>query len=111
MKKAILLMTAIIAAKGGVLLIDEFETAIHTSAMDKVYRWILKTCKQLNVQLFLTTHSKEALEKVLALNNDEELRGEISLHTLYQIDNKNVVRTLPADKAINIEKKLGQELR
>ena len=32
MKKAILLMSAVIAAKDGILLLDEFETAIHTSA-------------------------------------------------------------------------------
>lgn len=32
MKKAILLMSAVIAAKDGILLLDEFKTAIHTSA-------------------------------------------------------------------------------
>ena len=111
MKKAILLMSAVIAAKGGILLIDEFETAIHTSAMEKVYGWILKTCKKLDVQLFLTTHSKEALDKVLLLSEDEELKGDISLFTLFNIDNKNLVRKLDAEKAIEAEKKFGQELR
>ena len=32
MKKAVLLMSAVIAAKDGILLLDEFETAIHTSS-------------------------------------------------------------------------------
>ncbi len=49
MKKAILLMSAVIKAKDGILLLDEFETAIHTSAMDKVFQWILNTCLKLNV--------------------------------------------------------------
>lgn len=47
MKKAILLMSAVIRAKDGVLLLDEFETAIHTSAMEKTFKWILQTCKKI----------------------------------------------------------------
>lgn len=65
MKKAILLMSAVIKAKGGILLLDEFETAIHTSAMEKTFQWILETCQKLHVQLFLTSHSKEAIDMVL----------------------------------------------
>lgn len=34
-KKAILLISAVVSAKNGILLLDEFETAIHTSAMIK----------------------------------------------------------------------------
>ena len=65
MKKAILLMSAVLKAQNGILLLDEFETAIHTSAMDRTFRWILETCLKLNVQVFLTSHSKEAIDKVL----------------------------------------------
>ena len=65
MKKAILLLSAVVRAKNGILLLDEFETAIHTSAMDSVFSWILESAKRLNVQVFLTSHSKEAIEKVL----------------------------------------------
>ena len=46
MKKAILLMSAVITAQNGILLLDEFETAIHTSAMIKVFSWILRACKK-----------------------------------------------------------------
>ena len=60
MKKAILLMSAVIAAKDGILLLDEFKTAIHTSAMNKTFKWIIESCKKLNVQVFMTSHSKEA---------------------------------------------------
>lgn len=41
MKKAVLLMSAVIAAEDGVLLIDEFETAIHTSAMQNLMLLLL----------------------------------------------------------------------
>ncbi|MBR1721031.1 MAG: AAA family ATPase [Treponema sp.] len=111
MKKAILLMSAVVVAKNGILLIDEFETAIHTSIMTKIYSWILKTCKKLGVQLFLTTHSKEALQKVLALNSDPYLKDEITLYTLYKIDGKNLARRLSAERAIEADENFGQELR
>lgn len=111
LKKALWLVTSVLATKDGVLLIDEFETAIHTSVMNKLFTWIFKACKKYNVQLFLTTHSKEALQKVLALNSDPELKDEITLYTLYKIDGKNVARRLSAERAIEADENFGQELR
>ena len=40
-------MSAVIAAKDGILLLDEFETAIHTSAMNKTFKWIIESCKKI----------------------------------------------------------------
>ena len=111
LKKAIWLVASVIAHKNGVLLIDEFETAIHTSVMDNLFSWIFKAAKRFNVQLFLTTHSKEALQKVLALNSEPELKNEITLYTLYKIDGKTIARRLSAERAIEADKNFGQELR
>lgn len=83
MKKAILLMSAVVKAKNGILLLDEFETAIHTSAMNKTFHWILRTCRKLNVQVFLTSHSKEAIDKVLKCA--PEIQDDIALSMLEQI--------------------------
>lgn len=110
-KKTLWLVSAVVASKNGVLLIDEFETAIHTSAMDKIFSWILKTCKKLNVQLFMTTHNKEALQKVLALNSEPELKDDITLFTLYRKDGKNIARKLSAERAIEADENFNQELR
>lgn len=65
MKKALTMLNAIVSAENGVVLIDEFETALHTSAMSEVFKFILDVSKKLNVQLFLTTHSIEAVDKLL----------------------------------------------
>lgn len=109
MKKAVLLMSAVIAARGGILLLDEFETAIHTSAMDKIFKWILNTCIELNVQLFLTSHSKEAIEKVLKCA--PELWDKIALYTLYKDEEGSSVRRLTGSKAIEVQDNMGLELR
>lgn len=109
MKKAILLMSAVIKAKNGILLLDEFETAIHTSAMDKTFKWILETCKKLNVQVFMTTHSKEAIDKVLKCS--ENLKNDITVFTMYKDDEEISVRRLDGPKAIEVQDEMGLELR
>lgn len=109
MKKAILLMSSVITSKNGILLLDEFETAIHTSAMDGIFKWILDTCLKLNVQVFLTSHSKEAIEKVLKCSPD--LQSRINLYTLYKKDNQSLVRKLTCFEAIEANDSLGLELR
>jgi len=65
MKKALTILNALVSAENGIVIIDEFETAIHTTAMENVFRFMITVAKELNVQLFLTTHSIEAVDKVL----------------------------------------------
>lgn len=109
MKKALLLLSAVVKARNGVLLLDEFETAIHTSAMDAIFSWLLKSALKLNVQVFLTSHSKEAIEKIMQCSS--ELQPYINLYTLYKFEGKNYVRTMTCREAINAQDNLGLELR
>ena len=109
MKKALLLMSAVIKAQNGILLLDEFETAIHTSAMNRVFKWILETCCKLNVQVFLTSHSEEAINKVLSCS--EQLQQDMALYTLYKDGEGNSVRRLDAKKAVDVKENMGLELR
>lgn len=109
MKKAILILGALVKAKGGILLLDEFETAIHTSAMDRVFGWILEKAEELDVQVFLTSHSKEAIDKVLRCGPEQQER--ITLYTLYQHDKRSLVRRLEGREAVYAQEDLGLELR
>jgi len=105
----LLLMSAIVKAKDGILLLDEFETAIHTSVMSDVFSWILKTSKRLNVQLFLTSHSEEAIKKILTC--DEKLKKSIRVVTLAKINGETKARVLNVDDALMLNSKFGMELR
>lgn len=109
MKKALLLLSAIVSCRNGILLLDEFETAIHTSAMDSIFSWLLKSALKLNVQIFLTSHSEEAIRKLLRV--DEELQDYINVYTLYEHESKNYVRRMTCREAINAQDNLGLELR
>lgn len=109
MKKAILLLSAVVKARNGILLLDEFETAIHTSAMNSVFSWLLDSAIKMNVQVFLTSHSKEAIEKIMQCS--EGLQPYINLYTLYNFGGKNYVRMMTCQEAINAKDNLGLELR
>jgi AAA15 family ATPase/GTPase len=53
---------ALVNCKDGVLLIDEVEGGFHYSVLPDVWKLIFKTAKDLNVQVFATTHSKDCIE-------------------------------------------------
>lgn len=109
MKKALLLLSSMLYSKDGVLLLDEFETAIHTSAMDHIFSWLLNSALKLNVQVFLTSHSKEAINKVLRC--DKEICDKISYYTLFNYEGKNLVRKLSCDDAIKLQDQGGMDIR
>ncbi len=48
--------------RGGVLLVDEFENAIHTELLTEFAGLVHDLATELNVQVFLSTHSKEAID-------------------------------------------------
>lgn len=61
------------SAENGVLLIDEFENAIHVELMPDFSYFIDELSKEFNVQVFLTSHSKECIDsfvETLADNDD-----------------------------------------
>jgi AAA15 family ATPase/GTPase len=55
-------------ARNGVLLIDEFETAIHKSLLVNFTRFVQELAERFNVQVFLTSHSKECIDSFI-MNN------------------------------------------
>ena len=53
------------AHRGGFVLIDEFETAIHTNALMGFTRLVQQLAERFQVQVFITTHSKETVDAFL----------------------------------------------
>jgi predicted ATP-dependent endonuclease of OLD family len=56
------IVTALFQCEKGYLFIDEIENGIHYSHLDKVWEVILKVSKDVDCQVFATTHSKECIE-------------------------------------------------
>lgn len=108
-KKVLTLASAVLRIKNGILLIDEIETAIHTSALDNVFEWLLETCKLLNIQIIATTHSDEALISLLSKYKDMD--SEMCIYRLEKYDNGIVSRRFSGNKAYDIVVNNGGDLR
>jgi hypothetical protein len=52
-------------ARGGVVLIDEFENAMHTGILLEFTRFVHQLASEFECQVFLTTHSKETVDAFL----------------------------------------------
>jgi AAA15 family ATPase/GTPase len=61
-KRIFFIVLKMLSLKGKRILIDEVEIGIHYSKMKDFWVNIMKVCKELDVQLFATTHSNECIE-------------------------------------------------
>lgn len=52
----------IFMSENGYLFIDELDNGVHYSSLDQLWEIILNLSKELNVQVFATTHSRECIE-------------------------------------------------
>lgn len=85
MIKLLGIASALVNCQYGILLIDEIEIGLHYSVLPDIWKLIFKTAKDLNVQVFATTHSYDCIEAfVQAAIDDEESEGN-----LIRLENKN----------------------
>lgn len=110
MNRILMLAMALVSTEKGVLLVDEIETGLHYEAQLDMWRLVLKTAQDLNVQVFATTHSwdciaafKEALQ---------ELEDQ-SVAKLFRLDSKyGKLRAVEYDaEEIRIAVNQGVEVR
>lgn len=77
------------SAQNGIVLIDEFENAIHTELIGKFCHFIHTLSKLFNVQVFLTSHSKECID---AFIQNVPNVNDFAFHALVCQDNNIVAR-------------------
>jgi len=112
-KKVLVLSNAIAKAAGGIVLMDEIETAIHKKYYDDIFRFIVKVCKAFDVQAFITTHSLEAIDGLL-MTQDYEKQGEedsVSVVTLKREENRTYARVLSGREVAQNREAFGFEVR
>lgn len=93
-KKVLSLANSIIEAKDGILLIDEIDTSIHYRFYKDIFSFLIKAANKFNVQLFITTHSEEAIKEIL-------MTQDYATNTVAALDPITVV-TLRKDKSGNV---------
>jgi len=87
LKNYIAIICALYASTNGYLFIDEIESGVYYTQLDKLWEIILEISKKQNVQVFATTHSKECIESFNRVSKRLE-DNEIKFIELFKHDNK-----------------------
>ena len=89
LKLYIAIIIYLYADENGYLFIDEVENGIHYSMLDKLWEIIFTLSKEMNVQVFATTHSRECIESYCRVA--EKLQDQdISFTTLVKNKTKQI---------------------
>ncbi len=102
-KRIFYIILKMLSLKGKRILIDEIEIGIHHSKMKDFWVNIFKVGKELDVQLFATTHSQECAQAFVDASKEleEKLQNELRLIELYEV--KEIVYSGTVQGADNIE--------
>lgn len=91
-KKILYILNKLFDATDSILLIDEIETGLHKKYYDLLFPVVFALASKLNVQLFIATHSIEAIEAILRYGNYENNEGKkdpIKVITLKKVNENN----------------------
>lgn len=91
-KKILFILNKLFDAADKIILIDEIETGLHKKYYDTLFPVIFAMAHKLNVQLFIATHSIEAIDAILKYGNYESNDGEkdpIKVITLKKVHDRN----------------------
>lgn len=80
------IILAMVNCENGYLLIDEFENGLHYSVQEKLWEIIFFLANKLNVQVFATTHSSDAIRTFEDVANSRTKYHDAQLIKLRAID-------------------------
>ncbi len=94
--------------KNGILLVDEFETAIHYSLLVEFTKFIHELADEFNVQVFITTHSKECID---AFVKNQYRNEEISAYLVQDKNTEDRIRNIAGEDLAYLVDSISFDLR
>lgn len=81
----------------------ENNTHLHYSIMKDIFSFLFQLCNDLDIQVFITTHNNEVIDKFFVVFEDEnsDFLKDMSIITLVKKNNCTVARTLSGVEANN----------
>jgi hypothetical protein len=80
--RMLVMAIAITQCRGGVLLVDEIDTGLHHSIMSEMWQLIYNTAKELDVQVFATTHSYDCVYSLAPLCASADEQNPITVQRI-----------------------------
>lgn len=109
MNRLFVVALGLVNAQNGILLIDEVESGLHYSAQPDLWRLVLQLARELNIQVFATTHSKDC---ILAFNKaTKEFAEEDGVLIRLGRKGEDVVTTLFDEEELEIANQQSIEVR
>lgn len=72
LNRVLTIILSLLNSKDGVLLLDEFETGLHYSVQKQLWEIIFMLAEELNIQVFVTSHSSDCLKTFSKTNTKEQ---------------------------------------
>ncbi len=89
--RVLALAAAATRGKGGVLLVDEIDTALHYTTLSKVWKMLYRFAVESDTQIFATTHSQDCVEAFASLVRDGIATSqELSLQRVVKGESKTI---------------------
>ena len=83
MRRLLALSLSLVRTGDGFLLIDEIDTGLHFSVMEEMWRLVVNTALESNVQVFATTHSYDCVHGLAALvESAPEIASQVSVQKI-----------------------------
>lgn len=99
-KRIFYIILKALSVKGKRILIDEIEIGIHYSKMKNFWVNIINVCKELDIQLFATTHSQECIEDYVKAIEILNYKEDARLISLQEYNKKLYVSTYNYDNIV-----------
>lgn len=97
-------------ARGGVLLVDEIDTGLHYTVMQKMWTMVAQRAESLDVQVFATTHSRDCYESLASVADPGAAPpGDLTIHRIEHDNGGSVVSFAEHEVAAVAER--GLEVR
>ena len=111
MYKAFFIITAALLSRNGILLVDEIEAGIHTGALSRFIAKLLSVCRINDVQLFMTTHSLEAIDTILYDCQNDKCINDIAIYHIKNTEKKTTARRYSGEKMMRLRDNVGFDVR
>lgn len=103
------LALAMARAEGGMLLVDEIDTGLHYSVMEKMWKLINETARKHNIQVFATTHSRDCFESLAVVCRDSV--SDNSDVTIQRVERSKARSVVYTEQQIIAAAEHGMEVR
>lgn len=85
------ILIAIYNNRNGILLIDEIENGFHYSVLDSIWRVIIRAVQEFNVQIFVSTHSKECISSYMKVFEEMNLKDDFDNYFRLERDENEII--------------------